>query len=276
MLDFILNEVKDTDSFPDRTALLHTLKLGNPVIYYQPQLNTTTEEIIGMEALVYWKHPQFGLLPAHKFIPLAEETGLITPINEWVLKTACAQCKVWHDAGFSHLKVAVNIFEKQFQQPNFLENLKHILLQTGLSPQFLQLEICERLMVHNIENNPLILEKLHQMGVNLSIDNFGTGYSSFSHLKIFPIANIKIDQTFINEVMPNSKDFGIINAIIILAKGLNINVIAQGVKTEAQKKLLQTLNCEQMQGYLFSKPLLFEETNYFLQNSWLTLDKNYS
>lgn len=277
MLDFVLNQAKDTKNFLDPTSLLHALKLGKPVIYYQPQVNTITGQVIGMEALAYWEHPQFGLLPPHKFIPLAEETGLIVPINEWVLRTACTQCKAWHDAGFSQLKVAVNIFEKQFQQPNLVEtvkSVKSILLQTGLLPQFLELEITENVMVKNVEKTRVVVEKLYQMGVNLSIDNFGTGYSSFSYLKTFPIHTIKIDKSFVREITTNSKDIGIVNAIIILAKGLNINVVAQGVNTEAQKKALQSLQCEKMQGYLFSELLLFEDANKFLENSLLRTCKN--
>lgn len=277
MLDFILNEAKDTKNFLDLTSLLHALKLGKTVIYYQPQVNTSTGRVIGMEALVYWEHPHFGLLPPDKFIPLAEETGLILPINEWVLRTACTECKAWHDAGFSHLKVTVNIFEKQFQQPNLVEtgkSVKSILLQTGLLPQFLELEITESVMVQNVEKTRVVLEKLYQMGVNLSIDNFGTGYSSFNYLKTFTIATIKIDKSFVNEITTNSKDIGIVNALIILAKGLNINVVAQGVNTEEQKKRLQSLQCEEMQGYLFSEPLLFEETNKFFQKSLLRIGKN--
>ncbi|MCL1469472.1 EAL and GGDEF domain-containing protein [Argonema antarcticum] len=239
--------------------LYYAVKRGEFVVHYQPQVNTTTGEIIGMEALVRWQHPQFGLVSPAKFISLAEETGLIVPIGEWVLKTACAQCKAWQNTGLAGLIVAVNLSARQFQQRNLLEIVAHTLQETGLDPQCLELEITESIAMQNAENTRSIMNQLHQMGVRLSIDDFGTGYSSLGYLKKFPIDTLKIDKSFINDLNTNSKDAGIVNAIMILAKGLNIKVIAEGVETEAQKKCLQSLQCQEMQGYLFSRPLAAED-----------------
>lgn len=225
------------------------------VVYYQPQVNTTTGEINGMEALVRWQHPQLGLVAPDKFIPLAEETGLIVPIGEWVLWTACAQNKAWQDAGLPPLRIAVNLSARQFQQPNLVEMVAKVLSQTQLAPQYLELEITESVAMQDREKTQEILKEFHQMGVHLSIDDFGTGYSSLAYLKQFPFNNLKIDKSFVRDLTTNPKDAGIVNAIVNLGMKFNFRIVAEGVETEAQKDLLQNLNCENMQGYLFSKPL---------------------
>lgn len=254
--------------------LYHALKRGEFVVYYQPQVNAATGEVIGMEALMRWQHPKLGLVSPAKFIPLAEETGLIAPIGEWVLQTACRQCKAWQDAGLPPLTVAVNLSARQFQQPKLAETIENILSQVGLSPQFLELEITESIAMQNAEKTRSILEDLHKMGVRLSMDDFGTGYSSLSYLKNFPLDTLKIDRSFVSELTNNPRDAGIINAVMMLGKGLKLKVIAEGVETEAQKNCLQSLDCEEMQGYLFSKPLSPENATNFLHNYLANIEGN--
>jgi diguanylate cyclase (GGDEF)-like protein/PAS domain S-box-containing protein len=237
------------------------------VLHYQPQINAKTGEIIGMEALLRWHHPQWGLVAPDKFIPLAEETGLIVPISEWVLKTACAQNKTWQNLGLGKFRVAVNISSRHFQEPKLLETVKKVLAETQLSPQYLELEITEYAAMINLEKTCRILDKLSRMGVNLSIDDFGTGYSSLAYLKHFPLDQLKIDKSFIDDLTHNLEDVGIVKAIITLAKGLNIKVMAEGVETIAQKQSLLKLGCEEMQGYLFSKPLSANEVACFLMDT---------
>jgi diguanylate cyclase (GGDEF)-like protein/PAS domain S-box-containing protein len=248
--------------------LHHALQRREFVVYYQPQVNTTTGEITGMEALVRWQHPKFGLVAPDKFIPLAEETGLIVPIGEWVLKTACAQNKAWQDAGLSPLRVAVNLSVRQFQQPLLLNIVSQTLQETGLSPQFLELEITETIAMHNVELTKAILSELHQMGVYLSIDDFGTGYCSLGYLKQFPLHTLKIDKSFVRDLATDPQNAGIINAIMMLGRGFNLRVIAEGVETEAEKDCLRSFQCEEMQGYLSSPPLPAEEATKLLQNSY--------
>lgn len=248
--------------------LHHALKRREFVVYYQPQVNTTTGEITGMEALVRWQHPKFGLVAPDKFIPLAEETGLIVPIGEWVLKTACAQNKAWQDAGLPPLRVAVNLSVRQFQQPLLLNIVSQTLQETGLSPQFLDLEITETIAMHNVELTKAILSELHQMGVYLSIDDFGTGYCSLGYLKQFPLHTLKIDKSFVRDLATDPQNAGIINAIMMLGRGFNLRVIAEGVETEAEKDCLRSFQCEEMQGYLSSPPLPAEEATKLLRNSY--------
>ena len=248
--------------------LHHALKRREFVVYYQPQVNTTTGEITGMEALVRWQHPKFGLVAPDKFIPLAEETGLIVPIGEWVLKTACAQNKAWQDAGLPPLRVAVNLSVRQFQQPLLLNIVSQTLQETGLSPQFLDLEITETIAMQNVELTKAILSELHQMGVYLSIDDFGTGYCSLGYLKQFPLHTLKIDKSFVRDLATDPQNAGIINAIMMLGRGFNLRVIAEGVETEAEKDCLLSFQCEEMQGYLSSPPLPAEEATKLLQNSY--------
>ena len=253
--------------------LHHALKQGEFVLYYQPQVNITTGAITGMEALVRWQHPKFGLVSPDKFIPLAEETGLIVSIGEWVLQTACAQNKAWQNAGLPMLRMAVNLSARQFQQPSLRNIVTQTLQQTGLSGQFLELEITESIAMQDVALTTEILKDLHQMGVHLSIDDFGTGYCSLSYLKLFPLHTLKIDKSFIRDLATDPQNAGIIKAIMTLGKGFNLRVIAEGVETEAQKDCLRNFQCEEMQGYLSSPPLPAEEATKLLQNSRLMLDK---
>jgi len=247
--------------------LHQALERGEFVLHYQPQINIATGKITGMEALVRWQHPEFGLVSPATFIPLAEQTGLIVPIGEWVLWTACTQNKAWQDAGLPKLRMAVNLSARQFQQSNLIEIVERTLSETGLDPHYLELEVTESVTMRNLELAKTVLTNLYNMGIQLSMDDFGTGYSSLSYLKQFPFRTLKIDRSFVLDLTTNPKDAAIIAVIIALGKELNLRLIAEGVETEAQKDLLRCLQCEEMQGYLFSRPLPAKDATELLQQS---------
>ncbi len=247
-------------------SYLHQALANNELLlYYQPQINLNTGKIYGLEALIRWKHPELGLISPAKFIPLAEETGLIVYIGEWVLKTACAQNKAWQKAGLPPVKISVNISPLQFQQTNLLEIINNILVETELESHWLELEITESSLMHNIEFAISLLGNIVKIGVNISMDDFGTGYSSLSYLKKFPFNTIKIDQSFVRDLKENSPDLGIIEAVVALGRNFNLNVIAEGVEKEYQLNILKKIGCHLIQGYLFSKPLPLEEATKFLE-----------
>ena len=218
-----------------------------------------------MEALVRWQHPMLGLVPPGRFIPLAEETGLIVPISEWVLETACQQTKQWLDSGFPPLQVAVNLSARQFQSPGLVERVGSVLQATGLAPELLELEITESITMQDVDFTILTLRKLSDMGVQIAVDDFGTGYSSLSYLKNFPIHTLKIDQSFVRELHKDSYNAAIVNTVIYLAQNLNLKVIAEGVETEQQLAFLRDQRCDEMQGFLFSKPVPKDEFERLLQ-----------
>ncbi len=257
--------------------LHQALAQGEFILHYQPQVNIITGEISGMEALIRWHHPTLGLIPPAKFIPLAEENGLIVPIGEWVLRTACTQNQIWQKVGLPALRMAVNLSARQFQQPNLTEMIAQILQQTGLKPEFLELEITETVAMENAETTTEILSKLHQMGVKISIDDFGTGYSSLGYLKKFPLHTLKIDRSFVQDLTDGDsasdraglRDAAIVMAIMALGNILNLRVIAEGVQTEEQLNCLRSLACQDMQGYLFSRPIPAEEATQLLRISAL-------
>lgn len=253
--------------------LHHALEWGEFTVYYQPQVNTTTGEVSQMEALLRWQHPELGIISPEIFISLAEANGLIVSIGEWALRTACAQNKAWQDAGLPSLRIAVNLSARQFQQPNLVERVARILQETGLEPRFLELEITETTVMGDVDFTCAMLCDLSAMGVQISMDDFGTGYSSLSYLKKFPLHTIKIDQSFVRELVTNPQDMAIVTAVATLGKGLNLRVVAEGVETQEQMQLLRSLHCEEMQGYLFSKPLPTEEAISFLQNYSKKSDK---
>jgi EAL domain-containing protein (putative c-di-GMP-specific phosphodiesterase class I) len=227
-------------------------------VYYQPQVNISTGQVVGMEALVRWQHPELGLVSPAEFIPLAEDTGLISPIGEWVLRTACAQTKSWQDSGFSFLHVSVNLSPRQFQQPDLLLMIERQLKESGLEPASLELEVTESSVMKNAESSISTLRELKAMGIKISIDDFGSGYSSLSYLKHLPIDVLKIDQSFVRDMTEDPKDAAIVMAIIQLAHSLQLKVNAEGVETEEQLRFLRLLRCDEMQGYLFCRPLPVE------------------
>ncbi|ULL14574.1 EAL domain-containing protein [Paenibacillus sp. H1-7] len=228
-------------------------------IVYQPIVDLQNGHIGGMEALVRWEHPEWGMIPPSEFIPLAEETGLIIPIGSWILKQACLQTKHWLDQGYPPLCVSVNISAIQFHQRQFIPILEEVLAETGLSPSLLCLEITENVAMNNV---PLIVETMHRLkklGVRISIDDFGTGYSSLSYLKRFQVNTLKIDQSFIRDVTTDEDNAAIVTALIAMSQQLKIKTLAEGVETKEQLNFLLSRGCDEIQGYIFSKPVAPEE-----------------
>ncbi|XEC95971.1 EAL domain-containing protein [Paenibacillus tarimensis] len=229
------------------------------VLYYQPIIDYRKRTIVGVEALIRWNHPERGMVYPNDFIPIAEETGLIVPIGDWVLRNACKQLKLWHGQGYSSLRVSVNISARQFEQKNFITLIKNVLQETNLSPEFLELELTENIIIKNIEATIKTMEQLRELGIQISIDDFGTGYSSLGYLKNFPINMLKIDKSFIRDLLQHSDDGAITNTIITLAHNLKLHVVAEGVETGEQIDFLFSRGCFLMQGNFFSQPIDAEE-----------------
>jgi diguanylate cyclase (GGDEF)-like protein/PAS domain S-box-containing protein len=247
-------------------ALRQATDRGEFEVFYQPQVDIATGRILGVEALLRWHRPEFGLIPPARFVPLAEETGLIVPIGEWVLRTACAQNKAWQDAGLPPCCLSVNLSARQFKQPDLAGMVGTVLKETGLEPQYLDLELTESLVMSGAEQFINKLQELSSMGVRLSIDDFGTGYSSLSYLKRFPINTLKIDQSFVRDIVTDVDDAAITRSIISLGHSLNLKVIAEGVETGAQLAYLRRHGCDEMQGYLFSRPVSADEFAQMLRD----------
>lgn len=225
------------------------------LVYYQPQIDIGNNRIVGAEALVRWKHPEIGLVSPGDFIPIAEETGLIIPIGEWVLRTACAQTRCWHEQGYDHLRIAVNLSARQFQQQSIIDTICDTINETSLPPEALELEITESLGMKNAEMTVLTLSELKQRGIRLSIDDFGTGYSSLNYLKRFPVHILKIDQSFVRDISVDQDDEAIVEIVINIAHALKLEVIAEGVENQRQLDFLRDKGCDSVQGYFFSPPV---------------------
>lgn len=225
------------------------------LLHYQPRVSLATGRIVGLEALVRWQHPEMGLISPAKFIPLAEETGLIEEIGEWVLRTACAQNKAWQDNGLMQVGVAVNLSPRQFKRQDLVAQVAAVLKETGFDPRYLELEITENLLMQDVETAISTLTRLKAIGVKISIDDFGTGYSSLSYLKRFPIDTLKIDQSFIRDITADPDDATIAKTIISMAHGMRLKVVAEGVETDEQMSFLHAHDCDEIQGYYFSRPV---------------------
>ena len=246
------------------------------LVYYQPQVNIESFQIVGIEALVRWQHPGLGLLYPQEFIRMAEESGLIVSLGEWILRAACVQSKSWQDAGFEPLRLAINLSARQFQQPRLIPIIEQILTETGLDPRYLEFELTEGSVMKDPDEAIKKLNELKQMGVTISIDDFGTGHSSLSYLKRFPIDTLKIDQSFVREISTDPEVTAIVTAIITLAHALKLNVIAEGVETEEELKFLRSLGCDEVQGFLFSKPISADEfTAMLIERSGINSRRNY-
>ncbi|HEX5804160.1 MAG TPA: EAL domain-containing protein [Azospira sp.] len=237
------------------TALRGALEHNQLSVVYQPQISLDSGSLLGMEALVRWHHPEFGEVAPVEFIPIAEEAGLIAPIGEWVLRTACNQTRRWHDLGQPSLRVAVNLSPRQFRSPNLVALVRQVLADSGLVPSALELEITESAVIDDIEDAVAVCRQLKELGIRLSLDDFGTGYSSLAYISRFPFDKLKIDQSFVRDITENPVNAAIATAAIVLARSLNLTVIAEGVETEAQARFLRSRHCDAMQGYLYSRPL---------------------
>lgn len=248
-------------------SLRRALEREEFVIHYQPQINLSTGQIVGMEALVRWHHPDKGLIYPQNFIHWAEDTGLIVPIGEWVLRKACHQNKAWHKAGFHHLKVAVNLSAVQFKQKNLLDTVANVLKESGLPAGSLELELTESVVMEHTGAAASVPHELKAMGVRLSIDDFGTGYSSLNYLKKLPVNTLKMDQMFIRDLTVDRHDAAIALAIINMGHGLNLTVVAEGVETESQLQFLKNFQCDGMQGYYYSRPVPADDFEQLLKNA---------
>jgi diguanylate cyclase (GGDEF)-like protein/PAS domain S-box-containing protein len=237
-------------------------------IDYQPIISLSNGKVSGVEALVRWVHPEKGIIPPLDFIPQAEEIGLIIPIGEFVLRTACKQTKLWRDSGLPSLWVSINLSARQFQDKNLVQKISQILIETGLPSDGLRLEVTESVAMQDIAYGIRVLNELKKLGVNVSLDDFGNGYSSLSYLKQFPLKVLKIDRSFVQDIMVNKNSEAITTAIIALARSLNLEVVAEGVEKEEQLAFLKSKFCDEVQGFLFSKPLPVKELTNFLRRTF--------
>ncbi|MDI1293355.1 MAG: EAL domain-containing protein [Methylobacter sp.] len=250
-------------------ALHHALERKQLQVYYQPQVSMEDGRVIGAEALLRWQHPELGRVSPTEFIPVAESSGLILPIGEWVLRCAVRQAKAWADEGFGPLIMAVNLSAVQFRHPDLPELITRILDEEGLPPEYLELELTEGVAMHNPQGAIAVMNNLHERGIRMSIDDFGTGYSSLSYLKKFKVYKLKIDQSFVRDINIDPEDKAIVSAIINLAKALDLQTIAEGVETSAQLAFLREQGCDEMQGYLFSKPVPSEQFEALLKRNFV-------
>jgi len=236
-------------------------------LYYQPRIDGKTGIISSMEALIRWNRPGKGLVSPAEFIPVAEDTGLIIPIGEWVLKTACSQNMAWQELGLPPMTVSVNISGKQFQRKDFMATIVKALEYSSLDPKYLELEVTENILMKNVNVNIDMMKELSEIGIRISIDDFGTGYSSFNYLKHFPVDILKIDKSFIDDITNTDNDLAIVSAIILMAHSLNLKVVAEGVETIEQLDLLLNYNCDEIQGFYYSRPLPVNEFTDFVKKS---------
>jgi diguanylate cyclase (GGDEF)-like protein/PAS domain S-box-containing protein len=248
-----------TERLTLENSLSFALDRDELFLVYQPQVDLRSGTITGFEALLRWQHPQLGLVPPVRFIGVAESSGMIVRIGEWVLRTACSQARKWQDAGLPAVPVAVNVSAAQFRQPGFTDIVRCVLTDTGLDARYLELELTESLLMDNADVTFDVLQELREMGLKLAIDDFGTGYSSLGYLRQFQVNRLKIDRSFVRDVADNPDDAAIATAIINMAKALNLEVLAEGVETEAQISFLREQNCFDIQGYYFSKPVAVDQ-----------------
>jgi EAL domain-containing protein (putative c-di-GMP-specific phosphodiesterase class I) len=247
------------------TQLRRAIERQEFSLHYQPKLDLATNRIAGVEALLRWTSAELGSVSPAKFIPVAEETGLILAIGKWVLRTACAQCVQWQRLGLAPVPVAVNLSPRQLSDPELVGAVSAVLAETGLAPDLLELEVTESSVMHHVDRALEVLGALKAMGVRLAIDDFGTGYSSLAQLKRFPIDTLKVDRSFIRELPADAEDKAIAEAIIAMGKTLSLTVVAEGVETLAQQEFLRQRACDQMQGFYFSRPVPMEDVEDLLR-----------
>jgi diguanylate cyclase (GGDEF)-like protein/PAS domain S-box-containing protein len=248
-------------------GLRHAMERQEFVLHYQPKMNLQTGAIIGVEALIRWRHPQRGLVPPAQFIPVADECGFIVPIGRWVLREACRQARAWHNAGLMPMRLAVNISAVELRDKDFVAGVGSILTETGLAPHYLELELTETFLLQDSKSTAVVLQALKDLGVGLALDDFGTGYSSLSYLKRFSIDTLKIDQSFVRDMTTDADDASIVSAVISMGKSLHMRVVAEGVETREQLAFLQEQSCPEGQGYYFGRPVAAGEFTQLLGRS---------
>ncbi len=258
-------EAQTADRLTLESALRRSFERDELRVHYQPQIDIQTNIIIGVEALVRWEHPERGMISPADFLPIAEETGLIATIDEWVLKTACEQNVQWRKLGLPPIRVAVNLSDQIFHKNNLVKLVRKILTETNLAADGLELELTEAVVMSDVEHSLKILNQLREMGIQLAIDDFGTGYSSLGYLKHYPIHTVKIDRSFVNDITTDSNDAAIVEAIIAMSHKLKLNVLAEGVETDEQQNYLIKSECDFMQGFLFSRPLAADDFTELLK-----------
>lgn len=256
------------------TRLRRALERNEFRLCYQPKVDLSTGQLCGFEALLRWYPDEVEAIPPAKFIPILEDTGLIVPVGEWVLRTACAQNRAWHNAGFSQVRMAVNLSARQFRDRGLADLVSRVLSETHLAPQWLELEITESMIMDNTDQTMSILGQLHAMGIHLAIDDFGTGYSSLAYLTRMPIKTLKIDRSFVKDVTTDQNDATLVQTIIAMAHNLNLRVVAEGAETRAQVAFLREQQCDETQGFYFSRPLPATELYDMLHNGVALHDKN--
>jgi predicted signal transduction protein with EAL and GGDEF domain len=248
-------------------SLRHALERDEFVLHYQPKIELKTGRITGVEALIRWLRPVHGLVYPMTFVPIAEECGLIVGIGKWVLREACRQAQEWRRSGLAPSSVAVNVSALEFSDPNFVDGVRATLAESGLEPQYLEIELTEGVLMKDIPAAAAVLAELKSMGVRLTVDDFGTGYSSLSYLQEFPIDGLKIDRSFVRKISAEPDDSLIVDAIIKLSESLKLLVVAEGIETEEQRRYLLTLDCAEGQGFLFSRPVPADELTALLWES---------
>ena len=251
------------------TDLRQALDREEFLLHYQPKVDLASGAVIGCEALVRWRHPRRGLVPPNDFIPLAEETGLIVPLGAWVLREACRQARRWKEAGLPPVSVAVNLSARQFRQGDLPELVADVLAETGLDPHLLDLELTESMVMDNPVKAGRAMLDLKKLGVSLSLDDFGTGYSSLNYLRRFPVDCLKIDRSFIRDVVDDPSGASVVTSVISIAHNLGMAAVAEGVENEDQLRFLASCGCDTYQGYFFSKPIPAEEFVALLQRETL-------
>jgi len=267
-LEFYSKEI-NTEAYKRLTIenqLRKALERNELVLHYQPKIDFATGQIVGAEALVRWQHPRFGLIPPARFIPVAEETGLIGPLGNWVLEEACRECRAWQQAGTDPVRIAVNVSSAQLRKSALLPPLRQALQVSGLAPEQVVLELTESMLVQNAADGIATVRALKDLGLRLSIDDFGTGYSSLAYLRRLPLDELKIDRSFMQNVPAELDNVAIVCSVIALAHNLDLQVVAEGVETEEQLQFLKEKGCDLYQGFLFSKPLAAEEFRALLRH----------
>jgi EAL domain-containing protein (putative c-di-GMP-specific phosphodiesterase class I) len=248
-------------------GLRHAMERQEFVLHYQPTMNLETGTIVGVEALIRWRHPQLGLVPPAQFVPVAEECGFIVAIGRWVLREACRQARAWQDAGLPPMRIAINVSAAELRDKDFVAGVRAILTETGLESRYLELELTETFLMQDSASTTAVLQALRDIGVKLALDDFGTGYSSLSHLKRFPIDTLKIDQSFVRDLTTDPDDASIVSAVISMGKSLHMRVVAEGVETREQLAFLHEQSCPEGQGYYFSRPVAAAEFTKLLGRS---------